>query len=374
MGRFTGKMNEISKIRLVEPSFDESDIAAVSRVMKEGKVGEGEIVKKFEREMASYIGVRSGIATSSGTAALYLAMRALGIQKGDEVILPTYTCLTLLNAVIHTGAKPILVDNNYDVEHMDFNINQEKVFESINGKTKAIIIPYMFGTPTNINKLKKTGIKIIEDCALSLGAEIDDKKISSFGDVSILSFNSKMISTGKGGMLLSNSKELLSEVDDLTNYESKIVSLRSEPNKEKITLNYDLGYEMSDIQAAIGLNQLRKLPEFIKTRRRLAKRYSKEFSGKDFIIPKMEKTTKSIFFRYMVKANKNILEVIKEGIKNNIEFGRGVYPPIHYCYQKERKEFPNAEKAINSMISIPLYPSLSEEQIKKIIIVSKKIL
>ncbi len=367
-------MNKTNKIKLIKPSFDESDVVAVSNAMKDGGVGEGGLVKNFEKEMANYIGVKGAIATSSGTSALYLAMRALRIQRGDEVILPTYTCLTLLNAVMKVRAKPILIDNNYDVKGMDFNINQKEIFKNITEKTKAMIIPSMFGTPVDINKLKSTGISIIEDGALALGAEINHKKIGSFGDISIFSFNSKMICTGKGGMLLSNSKDILSSVNDLTNYERKIISFRSEPNKKKITFHHDLGYEMSDIQAAIGLNQLKNLPRFVKRRSHIARLYSDEFSDKSFAIPDMRKTKSNVFFRYMIKTNKKVLQIIDKGLKNNIEFGRGVYPPIHYCYQDQKKKFPNAEKAINTMVSIPIYPSLSNEQIKKIIFISKKIL
>lgn len=363
-----------NQIGLIKPSFDESDIVAVKNVMLNDKVGKGEIVKEFEETMAKYIKVQGGIATSSGTAALYLAMRALGVQKDDEIILPSYTCLTLLNVVMYIGAKPLLLDNNYDVESMNFNINQEEIFKNISKKTKAIIIPHMFGTPSNVSKLKSLGIPIIEDGALALGAEINNKKIGCFGDISIFSFNSKMISTGKGGILLSNSKDILSSVIKLTNYESKIISFRTEPNKKKIKINYDLGYEMSDIQASIGLNQLKKLPSFIKRRREIAELYSEKFIDQGFTVLNMKKTKNNVFFRYIVETNKNVLQVLKKGFNNNIEYGRGVYPPLHYCYNNQQKKFPNAEKAIDSLVSIPIYPSLTVDEIEKIVYISKNIL
>lgn len=363
-----------NQIRLIKPSFDESDILSVKDVMLNNKVGQGEIVREFEEMMAKYIDVGDGIATSSGTTALYLALRALDVQKEDEIIMPSYTCLTLLNVVMYLGAQPILIDNNYNIENMDFNINQEEILKNISKKTKVVIVPYMFGTPTNINKIRSTGISIIEDGALALGAEINNRKIGSFGDISIFSFNSKMISTGKGGMLLSNSDEILSSVKDLTNYERKIISFRTETNKTKIALKHDLGYELSDIQASIGLNQLRNLSKFIKRRSKIAKLYSEEFSDQSFTVPDINKTKNNVFFRYMVKTNKNVLQIINDGLKNDIEFGRGVYPPLHYCYNEQMKSFPNAENAIKSMVSVPIYPSLTNDEINKIVSISKKIL
>ena len=202
-------------------SFDQSDLAAFEAAISEGEIGSGFFVQKFERQISSLLGVKGAIAMSSGTSAAYLALKALGVEADDEVILPTYTCFTLVNAVIKAGAKPVLVDNKIDILNHDLNIDPEDVATRINSKTKAMIVPHMFGTPADLKSLSGFGIPIIEDGTLSLGARYENKPVGSFGDLAIFSFNSKMISTGKGGMLLSNNPTLLGMIDEFTNYEEK---------------------------------------------------------------------------------------------------------------------------------------------------------
>ena len=245
-----------------KPYLDETDINSVINVMQSGYIAEGDLVKKFEKQVSRYIGVNDGIATNSGTSALHLALIALKIQKGDEVIVPSYVCTALLNAIKYVQASPVITDVNVD----EGNICVQDIKNKITQKTKAIILPHMFGLAADIHEIQELGIPIIEDCAQSIGAEYHDKKVGSFGELSIFSFYAtKMICTGEGGMILSNSKELLERIRDLHNYDFK-------PDY-KVRYNYKL----TDLQAALGISQMNHLPHFIKKRQQIAGIYNKEF-------------------------------------------------------------------------------------------------
>lgn len=356
-------------ISLIKSTFDKTDSNAIVNAIKKGKIGTSELVRVFEDKMAKFIGVRRGFATSSGTAALYITLKALNIKKGDEVILPSYTCLSLLNPIINVGAKPILVDNNFNVQKMDYNANFSEILNKVSNKTKAIIFPYMFGTPTDISRLKKTGITIIEDGTMALGTQINNKKIGSFGDIVIFSFNSKIISTGKGGMLLCNSKKIISRIENIISFEQKIVNMRIENNKNKMNIEYILPFEMSDIQASIGINQLNNILDFINKRRKIAKLYSQILNTK-YEVPSIKETNNNTFFRYIIRINEPVNTFIARGLKEGIEFGRGVFPPIHYYI---KSKMINTEKCINSLISVPIYPDLKQKEIHKILSFLRKV-
>lgn len=361
-------------ISLIRPTIDEQDVSQFKSAAESNPKENGATVKEFEKEFAKYIGKGECIATSSGTTALYVLLRALGVNKGDEVILPSYTCVTLANAVLHLGASPVLVDNSFQPESMNFNADFEDVVNSITRRTKAIVVPSMFGTPVDVTQLRKVGLPVIEDGAQALGAELDGRKVGSVSGLSIFSFNSKMITTGKGGMVLCNNRNLLSFIRSITSFDDQIVALRNEVNLRKIRMNFDLGFEMSDFQAAVGLGQLKKIRYFIAKRRKIANQYAESFFKLDIAAPDPRKTKGNVFFRFMVRTEKKVGQILAAARQMQIEYGRGVYPPIHYYYRKSKRSFANVEKAINSMISVPIYPSLSQKEIDRIIAVSTKLL
>jgi perosamine synthetase len=166
-------------------------------------------LREFEQSFSNYIGRKYCIAVNSGTSALHLSLLALGVSQGDEVITSTHTCIALLNAINYILAKPILVDCKYDVIKMDYNLIENQVIKKTNSKTKAIIVPHMFGVPAGINKIRATGIPMIEDSTLSLGSKFKDGfLIGSKGDISVFSFHSsKMISASVGGAILTDNEK-----------------------------------------------------------------------------------------------------------------------------------------------------------------------
>ena len=159
------------------PSISDSDIKAVVSVLKSGQLSQGPKVREFEKKMALLIGKKKAVAVNSGSAALHLALLALDVKKSDEVIIPSFVCSAVLNAVNYTGATAVLVD----IDPLTFNISVEATKRAITRKTKAIIVPHMFGCPAEIDKLSELGIPVIEDCAQSIGANFKSQKAGSFG-------------------------------------------------------------------------------------------------------------------------------------------------------------------------------------------------
>lgn len=346
------------------PTLDESDYKAVMEVIRSGYISQGEKVREFEEKLSSYIGVKGGVATSSGTAALHLALLVLGIKEGDEVILPTYVCTAPLNAIYYTGAKPVIVDINED----DFNISTSEVNKRLTSRTKAIIVPHMFGQPADMDRILDIGVPVIEDCAHSIGAEYQSvgvseyRKVGSFGVFSIFSFYAtKMFASGEGGMVLSDDKKLLSKIKDLKDYDEK--------DDFKVRFNY----KMTDIEAALGLNQLKKLPSFIKKRKEIAKKYNKVFSGcRGVQLGVPTNIRESVFYRYILKVGGDIETLINKLQDGGIECRKPVYKPLHQYLGL--KNFPVAERVHKSAISIPIYPSLTDEEVDFIIKTASAIL
>lgn len=336
-------------IKHSKPTLDATDIAAVSKVIRSNHIAQGETVRKFEKKLAKFIGAYDAVAASSGTAALHLALLALDTKKGDEVIIPSYVCLALLNAVNYTGATPKLCDINAD----DFNISLKEVERKINKRTKAIIVPHMFGMPADIENIVKLGIPIIEDCAHAIGSKVKEKKAGSFGAMSIFSFYAtKMLTCAEGGMASSNSRKLLNKMREMRDYDKK----------DKLTTCFN--YKMSDVQAAWGLNQLSKLPSFIAKRKKIASEYNSCFCECNIKLPNTCKKEENVFYRYIVKTNKNLDKAIRDLDKRGIACRRPVYKPIHRYLNL--KGFHNTEIAWKTSLSLPIYPSLTQTEIKKI--------
>lgn len=317
----------------------------MSSVISSGYIAQGEVVARFEKELAKFIGVKGAVATSSGTSALHLALLALGVKEGDEVLIPTYVCSALLNAVLYVGATPVLVDCCDD-----FNISIKDLKNKLNDKMKVCIIPHLFGYPASIDKIKGTGVKIIEDIAQAIGGEYKGKKLGSWGDIAVVSFYAtKMITTGEGGAILSNDDTLLNLIRDLREYD--------EFDEYKLRYNY----KMSDINASIGLVQLRKLPNFIQRRREIANLYREMLRDCNLILPPEEPDfLKSVYYRFVIRTER--LEEIKQHMsEKGIECKRPIYKPLHHYFSLNG--YPKADELYKTALSIPIYPSLSDSQV-----------
>jgi perosamine synthetase len=237
------------------PTLGEDEVRAVTAVIRSGHIAEGEVVARFEKAFAGKMGVQHAVATSSGTAALHLILLAMGIGPGDEVIIPSYVCTALLHAVHYVRARPILAE----IDPVTYNIDPDDVQKHITTRTKAIIVPHMFGLSANLDKLLNLDVPLIEDCAQAVGGTYHQKPLGTFGDAAIFSFYAtKMMATGEGGMAASDSDEIIERIRDLKTYDEK--------EADKVRYNY----KMTDVQAAIGEVQLGRLDDFIGERKRIA--------------------------------------------------------------------------------------------------------
>jgi perosamine synthetase len=297
----------------------------------------------------------------------------LDIGPGDDVIMPSYTCVAVMNAVVQVGASPILADSRYDVPSMDYNVSAETLAAARTTRTRAVIVPHMFGTAASVGPIKDLGLPVIEDITLSLGATHRARPVGSFGDISVCSFHaSKMMACGEGGMLASKDRDLLTKARYLNGWADEQAAMRLSDRIEPYRLRYN--FRMSDLGAALGRSQLRKLSTFISRRQALADQYSVRLSSLPGVqVPNA--ADGSVFFRYLVAVPQNtVVERIRRYAECGIEAGRGVYPGLHRSLAKPAGEYPGAEMAMATLISVPLYPALNDDQVEHILRVSEKVL
>jgi dTDP-4-amino-4,6-dideoxygalactose transaminase len=350
-----------------KPTLNKEEALAVVDVINSGYISQGKVVERFESDMARYIGIKGGVAVNSGTAAIHLSLISLGIKEGDDVAIPSYVCPALLNAINYVGANPLLIDINPD----SYNISPDDLKKKLTKKTRAVIVPHIFGLPANIKDILSIGIPVIEDCAQSVGASYKERRVGSFADCAVFSFYAtKVMTTGEGGMVVSNSNKILGKVRDLREYD----------HKADYIIRYN--YKMTDIQAAIGISQLKKLNSFISNRKSIARLYTKRFSNLGIAIPKVYPESEHIYFRYVIKKNPPLPPFTKGGMKggleedlkffeaNGVKCMRPVFKPIHRYLGL--RGFPETDRVWNELISIPIYPSLSDDEVKKILKVTEK--
>lgn len=333
------------------PTIGQTEIKATTNVLKSRHLAQGDAVRRFEEATAKYLGNKGlkAVAANSGSSALHLALLALGISADDEVIIPSYVCSAVLNAVNYTGAKAILADINKN----NFNLSIESVRKKTTGRTKAIILVHQFGFPAEIDRFLSLKIPIIEDCAQSIGATYHNKQVGTFGKLSVFSFYAtKMLTTGYGGMVVSEDNKLINKVRDLIDYD----------NRNDYVTRYN--YQMSDLSGTLGLSQLKQLGRFIQRRREIAALYNRHLQS--VILPYENPDSQSVFFRYVIrhpKADKIIPSLNRAGI----EAKKPVYMPLHRYLGLKPGQFPNTEQAHRTAISLPIYPSLTTRQANYII-------
>lgn len=331
------------------PCVDEDDVQAVADVLRSGRLAQGEVARRFEREVARFVGVRDGVATSSGTAALHLALLAVGVGPGDEVILPSYTCAALLQAVRYVGAVPRLVD----LEPEGYNLSVDEVRRHLTPRTRALLVPHTFGTPADVEALCELGVPVVEDIAQALGAAVRGRPVGSFGAVAVCSFYAtKLITTGEGGMLLSDSDVLLRRAREMRDYDARRDDRRR------------FNYKMTDFQAALGLSQLRKLPAFLQRRRLLADRYTAHLRPLGVVPRAPRPACTPVAYRYVItvpEAEQASARLRRLGVEGKPP----VFQPLHRYLGEPG--FPRTEQAHRTALSLPLYPSLSEDELSHVL-------
>lgn len=353
-------------------TISEDDINNVIEVLKSDFLTTGPKVKEFEEKIATYCGAKYCVAVSNGTAALHLASMVL-LNENDKVLTTPNSFLATANSILYVNAKPIFIDIQED-GNIDLDLCEEELKKD--SFIKAIYVVHFSGNPVNQNKLKYLketyNIKILEDCAHSIGASFEGIKAGSCAnsDCSIFSFHPvKHITTGEGGAITTNSKEL---------YE-KLLLLRGHgmsPRADIAPWHYDMielgfNYRLTDISCALGLSQLKKLDSFLYLRRSIAKRYDDFFSKIDFIKPLYSFTNNSAYHLYVIKIDFEKLNIDKKEFvlkmrENNIGLQLHYIPINKQPYYKNlgygNENTPVMDEYYKKAISLPIYPNLSLEE------------
>jgi dTDP-4-amino-4,6-dideoxygalactose transaminase len=332
------------------PSLGETEARAVAEVVRSGWLAQGDQVAAFEAAMAKVTGQDQGVAVSSGTAALYLALMALGIGPRDEVIIPSYACTALLQAVRQAGAKPVPVDS----DAATYNLSPTATARALTARTKAMIVVHSFGLPADVAALKGKGIPLIEDCAQTLGVPVRGAPVGSAGDLTVCSFYAtKMITTGEGGMVLGRREALMARVRALREYDK-----RDDPEQA-------FNYKMTDVQAALGLCQAARLETFLARRRAIAARYAEAVRHAGGTPPVVPSGGTHGYFRFVVQLPRSVDTVLTRAEALGISCQRPVYKPIHRYLGLSG--FPESDAAWERTLSIPLYPALSDGEVDRVV-------
>jgi len=349
------------------PLMGKEEINAVTRVLKSGiltgRHGSGPMAKQFEDNFAKFAGAKHAIAVNSGTAALHTALWAKDIKRGDEVILPSFTFIATAEAVALVGAKPVFVD----IKPNTYNIDPGKVEPAITSKTRAVMPVDLYGLPAEMDKIREIADKhnlfVVEDAAQAHGASYKGKPPGHFADIACWSlYASKNMTTGEGGMLTTNNDE----------YAEKLRLLRSHGEKEEYKAAL-LGhnYRMPEIEASIGIEQLKKLPTFVEKRRRNAEALSEKLSDvKQLVLPVEPRGCRSSWYLYTVRLRngtaKDRDKVIQSLRKKGVGAGVYYHTPIHlmpYYRQLESYVLPETEKAAEQVFSLPVHPGLKATEV-----------
>ena len=320
------------------PTIGVEEERAAVRVLRSGMVGGGEEVDRFERALERSLGGGRAVAVHTGSAALHLALLGLGVGESDRVILPSYTCAAVLNAVKYVGAEPVLAD----VLPETGNLDPDDVRRRLRAGTKAIIAPHMMGRPAPLKDLRDFGVPVVEDCAMALGG-----KVGLGGEVSVFSFYAtKMMATGHGGAVVARDRAVVRRIADLVQYD----------NREDYRVRHN--YRMSALVAGIGRAQLAKVPDFVKRRRRIADYYYRTLGLG-------EPPPGHVFYRFVLRVGP-VERFVRFMASRGIECKRPVFRPLHRYFATSSGEFPGAEELHRSWASVPLYPSLTRGEMERV--------
>lgn len=358
-----------SYIPVSQPLLDDKEKDQILSALGDGAVSGlfGNELDQFEESFSSYCGTNYGVTTSSGTTALHLAMSILDIKADDEVLISTYTNMATFFAALYQGATPIPID----IEQGTWNINPALLEEKITDKTKVIVVVHIFGHPVNMAPIlelaRKYNLYVIEDCAQAHGAEINGKKVGSFGDIGCFSFYAnKIITTGEGGMLITNNKALAERARSV-----KSLAFGSDNKFMHKELGYN--YRMSNIQAAIGCAQLSKIKYIIKRKREIAELYKYYLNDvQELLLPIEKKNYKNVYWMFHIILNEGCSLTAKKVMEKLLEDGIETRPGfIPFNMQEifikagltKEADCPIANYVASNSFYLPSGPELTEEEI-----------
>jgi dTDP-4-amino-4,6-dideoxygalactose transaminase len=371
-----------------QPVIAEAEIEEVAMSMRAAWLGTGPKVAAFEKLIAEYKNVKYSVAVNSCTAGLHLSCLALGLGPGDEVIVPAMTFCATINAVIHAGATPILVDVDADT----FNINAEDVREKISPRTKAILLVHFAGRPCRMDSLKalahEYGLRIIEDCAHAIEAEYHDQKTGAIGDCGVLSFYStKTVVTGEGGMILTNDADIAARAKILALHgmsQDAWKRFSDDGYKHYEVVEVGFKYNMMDLQAAIGIHQIGRVEQSWRRRSEIWEQYNRAFADLPARRPApicsksrhaLHLYTLLIDEKAPVTRDQFITGLHRRGIGTGVHY-RAI--PMHPAYKQrfgwEPADYPNANAIGEATVSLPLSAGLFDEDVEDVIRAVREVL
>ena len=368
------------KVPFFVPSISNMDKKIVFQTFNETQLTDGPKLRQFEKDFSKFTKSNYSIGVSNATAALHLSLKALGIRKNDQVIVPDLTFVATANAVLMTGATPVIADVNMD----DYNINTESIKKNITKKTRAIIPVHFAGNPCNMTKIMKIAkdndLRVIEDCAHALGSFYKNKHVGTIGDLGCFSFYpTKNITTMEGGMIITNSKKFLNHLTSSRNH--GITKTLQERYSEGLPWDYDISeagynYRIDEIRSSLGTNQLKRIKKINQNRRNAVKYYTEQLSNIDGIEPQtILNLEQNSCHLYIVKINHEkfgmsrdsvFKKLLKRGIQTSVH-----YKPIHkFSIFKNVKSFDKLENSntlYDQILSLPLYTDIGRKEQKIVI-------
>ena len=356
------------RIPLSSPDVTESEIAGVAAVLRSSHLSLGPKLAEFETAMAAEADVPHAVAVSSGTAGLHLSLRVLGLSEGDEVIVPSFTFIAAANAIRYVGAVPVFVD----IEEESLNMSPDEIARAITVKTRAILVVHTFGRPADMRKIlaiaKRYELAVIEDACEAIGAELEGRRVGSFGDLAVFAFYpNKQITTGEGGVVVARRPELAAQLRVLRN--------QGRSPSDDWLQHTDVGYNyrLSEINCALGLGQLQRLKEILQRREDVARLYHRDLSGtKGLILPSLDVPGSRIsWFVYVVRLDASYTPEDRDSIVHDLRqagIGCGRYfGPIHLqpAYSAWRKTcaLRVTEAQACRTIALPFFNRIEEDQI-----------
>jgi perosamine synthetase len=362
-------------IPVARPSFGVAEERAVLEVLRSGWVSQGPRVGEFEQRFAEYVGAREAVAVSSCTTALHLALVAAGVQQGDEVLCPSLSFVATANAIVCAGAKPVFVD----IDPFTFNIDPNHVQRAITPRTKAILVVHQIGLPCALREISeiasRRGLAVVEDAACAIGSEYDGKRIGSpYSSIACFSFHPrKILTTGEGGMITTGNSETAARMRRLRQHAMNVSDLARHGASKVVFESYNevgYNYRMTDLQAAIGLVQLEKLPSMLARRRSLASRYSERLAAIPWlIVPTEPEECRHNFQSYMVRLREDAPvtrdELMQKLLDQGVSSRRGIMA-IHreapYQSVSWERRLPVTNLVTDATLVLPLFHEMTEEE------------
>ena len=332
------------------PTLGAEEAEAARRVVMSGQLSQGAETRAFEEEVAEFVGRRHAIAVSSGTAALHLALKLLGVRGDSEIIFPSYVCAALLHATRAAGARPVVCD----IDANTLNVDGRDAVRRESPPSRAAIVPHMFGLPASMPGFLGKGMAVIEDCAMAIGATSKGKRVGSFGEISVCSFFATKVicSGGEGGMLLTDDRSLADRARAFREYDALPA--------DEIRYNY----KMTDLAAAVGRIQLRRLPEFLGRRREIAAAYHRSLQHLGLRLPENDE---HIYFRYVIQGRVDAKIFVQDMERRGVQARRPVFKPLHSELGYSDDSYPSTAAAHRHNVSLPLYPSLEPGEIQRVV-------